>query len=85
MNPFLEQLDIQVPKVSIPYGLANALGWLVEKFNTDSNFNRFTINCVCVGHTFALDKATRDFGYQPIFTSEEAFDITLEWLKTQKF
>ena len=85
MNPFLEKLDIPVPRVSIPYGLANVLGWLVEKFNTNSNFNRFTVNCVGVDHTFVHDKATRDFGYQPIFTSEEAFDITLEWLKTQKF
>jgi inosine/xanthosine triphosphate pyrophosphatase family protein len=38
-----------------------------------------------VDHTFVHDKATQDFGYQPIFTPEEAFNITLEWLKTQKF
>jgi sterol-4alpha-carboxylate 3-dehydrogenase (decarboxylating) len=84
MNPFLEQLGISVPKRSIPYGLANVLGWFVEKFSTKSNFNRFTVYCVCVDHTFVHDKATRDFGYQPIFTAEEAFNITIEWLKTQK-
>jgi len=84
MNPFLEQLGIPVPKRSIPRGLANVLGWFVEKFSTKSNFNRFTVYCVCVDHTFVHDKATRDFGYQPIFTPEEAFNITLEWLKTQK-
>ena len=85
MNPFLKQLDISVPKRSIPRGLANVLGWFVEKFSTKSNFNRFTVYCVCVDHTFVHDKATQDFGYQPIFTPEEAFNITLEWLKTQKF
>lgn len=85
MNPFLEQLGIPVPRRSIPRGLANFLGWFVEKFSTKSNFNRFTVYCVCVDHTFVHDKATRDFGYQPIFTAEEAFNITLEWLKTQKF
>lgn len=85
MNPFLEQLGIPVPKRSIPRGLANVLGWFVEKFSTKSNFNRFTVYCVCVDHTFVHDKATRDFGYQPIFTAEEAFNITLAWLKTQKF
>jgi len=84
MNPFLEQLGIPVPKRSIPRGLANFLGWFVEKFSTKSNFNRFSVYCVCVDHTFVHDKATRDFGYQPIFTAEEAFNITLEWLKTQK-
>ena len=85
MNQFLEQLGIPVPKRSIPRGLANVLGWFVEKFSTKSNFNRFSVYCVCVDHTFVHDKATRDFGYQPIFTAEEAFNITLEWLKTQKF
>ena len=85
MNPFLEQLGIPVPKRSIPHGLANVLGWFAEKFSTKSNFNRFSVYCVCVDHTFVHDKATRDFGYQPIFTAEEAFNITLEWLKTQKF
>jgi sterol-4alpha-carboxylate 3-dehydrogenase (decarboxylating) len=85
MNPFLEQLGIPVPRRSIPRGLANVLGWFVEKFSTKSNFNRFTVYCVCVDHTFVHDKATRDFGYQPIFTAEEAFNITLEWLRTQNF
>lgn len=85
MNPFLEQLGIPVPRRSIPRGLANIMGWFVEKFSTKSNFNRFTVYCVCVDHTFVHDKATRDFGYQPIFTADEAFNITLEWLKTQKF
>lgn len=85
MNPFLEQLSIPVPRRSIPHGLANFLGWFAEKFSTKSNFNRFSVYCVCVDHTFVHDKATRDFGYQPIFTAEEAFNITLEWLKAQKF
>ena len=85
MNPFLEQLGIPLPKISIPYRLANMLGWLVERFSPTSNFNRFTVYCTCVDHTFVHDKATRDFGYQPIFSAEEAFNITLEWLKTQEF
>ncbi len=85
MNPFLEQLGIPVPKRSIPRGLANVLGWSVEKFSAKSNFNRFTVYCVCVDHTFVHDKATRDFGYKPIFTAEEAFNITVQWLKAQKF
>ena len=85
MDPFLEQLDIPALKISIPRGLANALGWFVEKFKARSNFNRFTVYCVGVEHTFVHDKTTRDFGYQPIFTSKEAFNITLKWLKTQNF
>ena len=85
MIPYLEQLGIPIPKRSVPRGLANVIGWFAEKFSSRSNFNRFTIYCVCVDYTFVHDKATQDFGYQPIFTAEEAFNMTLEWLKTQKF
>jgi len=85
MNPFLEQLGITLPKRAIPHGLANALAWFAEKFNPRSNFNRFSVYCLCVDHTFAHNKATRDFGYQPTFSAEEAFKITMEWLKTQEF
>lgn len=85
MNPFLEQLGIHKPGVSIPYGVANALASVVEKFSKTSNFNRFSVYSTCVDSTFVHDKATRDFGYQPRFSAEEAFNITLEWLKTQEF
>lgn len=85
LNPFLEQLGIHKPKISIPYGLAYPLAWLVERFSSTSNFNRFSLYCTCVDHTFVHAKATRDFGYQPRYSAEEAFKITLEWLKTQEF
>jgi nucleoside-diphosphate-sugar epimerase len=85
MNPYLEQMDIPVPKISIPRGPANFLAWFAERFSPRSNFNRYSIYCICVDHTFVHDKATRDFGYQPIFSAEEAFEITLEWLNTQEF
>lgn len=85
MNPYLEQMGIPVPKISIPRVPANILAWFAEKFSPRSNFNRFSVYCTCVDQTFVYDKATRDFGYQPIFSAEEAFEITMEWLKTQEF
>lgn len=84
-NQFLAPLGIPVPKVAIPYGLANALGWCAERVSPKSNLNRFTVNNVCADHTFVHDKATRDFGYEPLFTPAQAFEITLAWLKTQQF
>jgi nucleoside-diphosphate-sugar epimerase len=85
MNPFLEGLGIPKPKRSMPYGMANFLAWFAEKISPKSNFNRFSVYCLCLDHTFKHDKATRDFGYQPRYSAEEAFNITLDWLKTQKF
>ncbi len=85
MDPFLEQLGIRKPRVSIPHGVANSLAWVVEKFSRTSNFNRFSVYSTCVDSTFVHEKATRDFGYRPRFSREEAFNITLEWLKPQEF
>ena len=85
MNPFLEALGIPLPKRSIPYGLANFLALFAEKISPKSNFNRFSVYCLCLDHTFRHDKATRDFGYQPRYSVEEAFKITLDWLKTRNF
>ncbi|MEA1959129.1 MAG: NAD-dependent epimerase/dehydratase family protein [Chloroflexota bacterium] len=85
MNPFLTSLGIALPRKSIPYGVANVLAWLSEKFSPMSNFNRFSVYCLCLDHTFVHDKATRDFGYRPIFSAEEAFEKSVEWLKTQSF
>lgn len=85
MDPFLRALGIGRRKICIPYGVAYVFCWLAEIFSRKSNFNRFTLYCTCVDHTFVHDKATRDFGYGPRYTAEEAFNMTLEWLKTQEF
>ncbi|MBN2098652.1 MAG: NAD-dependent epimerase/dehydratase family protein [Dehalococcoidia bacterium] len=85
MDPFLEGLGMRGPKIAIPYRLAYALAWLVERFTSQSNFNRFSVYSTCVDSTFVHNKAKRDFGYHPRFSAEEAFKITLEWLKTQTF
>lgn len=85
MEPFLKAMGISPPRISIPYGLANVLAWFAERINPKTNFNRFSVYCTCLEHTFVHDKATRDFGYRPIFSAEEAFRITVEWLKTQEF
>lgn len=85
MDPFLEALEIPVPRRSMPYGVANILAWFGEKVNPTSKFNRFSVYCTCLDHTFVHDKATRDFGYEPRYPAEKAFEITLEWLKTQGY
>lgn len=84
MDPFLEQPGIRRPMVSIPHGVANTVARLVQKFSKTSNFNRFSVYSTCVDCAFVHAKATRDFGYRARFSREEAFDITLEWLKMQK-
>ena len=81
MEPFLIGMGMDPPKKSIPYLVAYLLGWINEKINPTSNFNRFAVIQTCVDHTFVYNKATRDFGYKPIVSKEQAFTRTLEWFK----
>jgi len=81
MAPFLEALGLEPIKKSIPYPIAYALSRINEKIHPHSNFNSFSIIQTCVDHTFVHDKATRDFGYQPVVSKEEAFRKTVEWFR----
>lgn len=61
------------------------LAWFTEKLSPKSNFNRFSVYCLCLDHTFTHDKATCDFDYESRYSDDESFRITLDWIKTQKF
>ncbi|NHJ47260.1 MAG: NAD-dependent epimerase/dehydratase family protein [Asgard group archaeon] len=84
MEPFLEGLGLPLPKRAIPYRLALVLSSIAKFFNPKSVFNPFSVVQTCVDHTFVHDKATRDFGYEPIISKEEAFNRTLEWFKAEE-
>jgi nucleoside-diphosphate-sugar epimerase/NAD-dependent dihydropyrimidine dehydrogenase PreA subunit len=81
MEPFLEALDLPVPRWSIPYPLAYGLAFVAEKVAPRSNFNRFSVIQTCVDHTYRHDRAERDFGYRPIVSAEEAFRRTIADIK----
>ena len=84
MEPYLKGLGLPLPKVSIPYRIAYVLAAFTEIFNSKSNFNRFAVIQTCVDHTFVHNKATQDFGYEPIISEDEAFERTLKWFKEQE-
>jgi len=77
MDPYLEALDLPVPRRRIPYPVAYALACVAEQVAPHSNFNRFSVVQTCVDHTYRHDRAERDFGYRPIVSLEEAFRRTL--------
>lgn len=81
MAPFLEALDLPVPRRRIPYPLAYALATAAELVAPRSNFNRFAVIQTCVHHTYKHDRAMQDLGYRPIVSREEAFRRTLECLQ----
>ncbi len=81
MKPFLEGLGLKPPTKSIPYPFVYYMGWINEKINPRSVFNTFAIIQTCIDHTYKHEKATKDFGYEPIVSKEEAFNRTLAWFK----
>lgn len=81
MEPFLEALGCEPPKLRLPYRLAYLLATLSELFAPRSPFNRFSVIQTCIDHTFVSDKARRDFGYEPVVSPEEAFRRTLTWAR----
>jgi nucleoside-diphosphate-sugar epimerase len=81
MKPLLEGLSLKPPKKSIPYPFVYYMGWINEKINPRSVFNTFAIIQTCIDHTYTHDKATEDFGYEPIVSKEEAVKRTLEWFR----
>lgn len=83
MEPFLQKLNLPLPKWSIPYKTAYLLAWITEKLNHRSKFNRFSVIQTCVDHTFVHKKAEHDFGYSPIVSNEEAFSRTIEWINKE--
>ncbi len=83
MAPFLRELGFPPAKLRIPYRAAYALAAIAELAAPKSTFSRFSVVQTCVDHTFSHAKATRDFGYEPIISKEEAFRRTVAWLKKE--
>jgi nucleoside-diphosphate-sugar epimerase len=81
MEPYLEALELRVPRRSIPYPVAYGLAYVAEKVAPCSNFNRFAVIQTCVDHTYRHDRAERELGYRPIVSLEEAFRRTLADVK----
>jgi nucleoside-diphosphate-sugar epimerase len=84
MEPFLERLGLPLPRKSIPYVVAYTLAWLNELIHPKSTFCRFAVVQTCVDRTFVHHRAAADFGYAPLFSKEEAFEKTIEWLKDRR-
>ena len=81
LEPFLLELGLAPARISIPCVPAYALSILAEMVAPHSLLNRFSVIQTCVHHTFVHTRATRDFGYTPVVSSEEAFARTVQWFK----
>jgi sterol-4alpha-carboxylate 3-dehydrogenase (decarboxylating) len=81
VEPFLEELDLPVPRFSVPYPVAYGLACVAELVAPNSNFNRFSVIQTCVDHTYRHDRAAEDLDYHPIVSREEAFRRTMSHIR----
>jgi sterol-4alpha-carboxylate 3-dehydrogenase (decarboxylating) len=87
----LEELDL--PKIvgAVPYPVAFAAAAIKEgldtlrggTLNAEDGMTRFAVRYMVKHHYFAIDKARRDFGYQPQVSLSEGIRRTCEHLKRQ--
>ena len=89
VEPYLFAFGVGPPRAYVPFPVAYALGSFIEGvyrvvgrwLRVDPVMTRYTAAAVCRDFWFVHDGATRDFGYQPIISAEDAQRRTLAWLQ----
>ena len=85
----LVELGAQPPKRAGPFTLAFGAGWVLEtlyrllKLKQEPLVTRFIASELFRNHYFSIEKARRDFGYEPLYSFEEAEGKTLGYVRKQ--
>lgn len=91
LQPYVEAAGLSGRRWRLPAALAWGLGCGFEAayhvfgriLPVDPVMTRYTVAAVCRDFWFVHDKASRDFGYRPIVSAEQALDRTLAWVREQ--
>jgi nucleoside-diphosphate-sugar epimerase len=91
MEPILNRLGHSLPPKSrsVPYPAMWTIGALLEGiafacrpvFRFTPTLTRSSVRFIGHDHTFVGEKARRDFGYEPVFSEEEAIERTVAWFR----
>jgi nucleoside-diphosphate-sugar epimerase len=83
---YLAAFGVPPAKTRIPYRLAYALAMLMEAAArlglgpSTPTLTRYVVASTCVDFYFSHEKASRELGYQPVVSFEQAQEETLTWL-----
>ncbi len=88
VEPYLKALGIR-RRMALPgpvawavaHGVEAGYGLFSRWIRTGPVITRYTVAATCRDFWFTHAAATRDFGYQPIVSAEEAYSRTLTWLR----
>ncbi|MBW1809390.1 MAG: NAD-dependent epimerase/dehydratase family protein [Deltaproteobacteria bacterium] len=91
LEPIIEGIGYNIHpwKLSIPKPAMYSLGCLAELlayllgpiYRFTPTISRFGVGYVTHDFTFSSAKATRDFGYQPVYSKDQAFARTIAYFK----
>jgi nucleoside-diphosphate-sugar epimerase len=84
----LARLDLPPIQGKIPHQIVYAIAAVKEGFDTlrggtitpEDGLTRFAIRYMCTHHYFRIDKARRDFGYDPKVSVEDGIELTCDHL-----
>jgi sterol-4alpha-carboxylate 3-dehydrogenase (decarboxylating) len=87
----LEELNLPPIRGYVPYWIAYSVAAVKETIDTlrggdldaDQGMSRFSIRYMCTHHYFSIDKAQRDFGYEPRVSIEEGIQRTVAHLREE--
>ncbi len=85
INELLTQLAIPTVKRRIPLKLARTLGRILETIHSfvpgEPRLTRFLASELALDHFYSIERAKRDFNYQPKTSMETALALTVEDLR----
>jgi sterol-4alpha-carboxylate 3-dehydrogenase (decarboxylating) len=92
-KPILTSLGYTIPNRKIPYSLAMILAHISEftakmpwnKKNAQPMITKYTVASTALDFSFVHDKATKDFGYEPIVPFDKAIQETISDLRQRGY
>jgi len=88
LNNLLVQLGVARIDAAVSFGSAYAVGGVLElfynlfKLRKEPKMTRFLAEQLAKSHYFSIACAQNDLGYNPVVSTEEGLQFTIDWLKT---
>jgi len=87
LKHILANLNARQPRIKVPFKVAFAAGWVLElvygalKIKKEPLVTRFIASELYRNHYFSIERAKRDFDYEPLFSFEQAERKTLDSIR----
>lgn len=88
LKEILQKLGAQPPKRQVPFPLAFYAGWVLEKLyglfkiQQEPLVTRFIASELYRNHYFSIERARQDFGYEPLYSFQQAEEKTLDAIRS---